>query len=183
MSHAIFIYVSYHTCATLRRIARTANAVSHTCQWVIHTWYFSMSHITHVQHSVESRALQMQYVARMNESCHTYNWVTSHMRSTPSNRGHCIWIKQHIWMSHALHLYESCNVYEWVMSRMCSTLSNHIHCKWSKSHGRMRHVVYYVLFTSHMCNTPASCAHCTWMSQVMDTNESCHAYEWVISCI
>jgi len=32
----------------------------------------------------------------MNESCHTYEWVTSH-----------------IWMSHVTHMNESCHTYEW----------------------------------------------------------------------
>jgi len=37
----------------------------------------------------------------MNESCHTYEWVMSH-----------------IWMSHVTHMNESCHTYEWVMSHI-----------------------------------------------------------------
>ena len=38
-------------------------------------------------------------VSDMNEACHTYGWVMSH-----------------IWMSHVTHINESCHTYEWVMS-------------------------------------------------------------------
>jgi len=42
----------------------------------------------------------MSHVTHMNESCHTYEWVMSH-----------------IWMSHVTHMNESCHIYEWVMSQ------------------------------------------------------------------
>jgi len=41
--------------------------------------------------------------SRMQESCHAYEWVTSH-----------------IWMSHVSRMQESCHTYEWVLSRSLS---------------------------------------------------------------
>jgi len=41
----------------------------------------------------------MSHVTHGNESCHTYEWVMSH-----------------IWMSHVTHMNESCHTYEWVES-------------------------------------------------------------------
>ena len=43
----------------------------------------------------------MSHVTHINESCHTYEWVMSH-----------------IWMSQVTHMNESCHTYEWVMSRI-----------------------------------------------------------------
>ena len=43
----------------------------------------------------------MSHVTRMNESCHTYEWVMAH-----------------VWMSHVTRMNESCHTYEWVMSHV-----------------------------------------------------------------
>jgi len=37
-------------------------------------------------------------ITHMNESCHTYKWVMSH-----------------VWMSHVTHMNEPCHPYEWAM--------------------------------------------------------------------
>ena len=57
----------------------------HSCVWV--------SHVTH-----------------MNESCHTYEWVMSHIWMSPVIVMNDI---SHIWMSHVSHMNESCHTYEW----------------------------------------------------------------------
>jgi len=47
----------------------------------------------------ENRALiylSVSHVADVDEACHTYEWVMSH-----------------IWMSHVTHMNESCHTYEW----------------------------------------------------------------------
>ena len=58
-----------------------------------------ISHVrlSHVTHMNESR-IWMSHVTRTNESCHTYECVTSH-----------------IWMSHVTHMNASCHTYDWVM--------------------------------------------------------------------
>ena len=64
----------------------------------------------------------------MNESCHTYEWVMSH-----------------IWMSHVTHMNESCHTYEWVMpyTWLCHETYMKGTChtyEWVMSHIWMRHV-------------------------------------------
>ena len=50
----------------------------------------------------------MSHVTHMNESCHTWEWVMSH-----------IWVVvSHIWMSNLAHVNESRDTYEWVMSHI-----------------------------------------------------------------
>ena len=50
-----------------------------------------------------------RHTPRMNESCHTYEWVMSH-----------------IWMSHVAHMNESCHTYEWVMSHIWMSHVTHM---------------------------------------------------------
>ena len=59
----------------------------------------------------------------MNESCHTYEWVMSHIwmsHVTQMNEScHTYeWVMSYIWMSHVTHMNESCHTYEWVMSHI-----------------------------------------------------------------
>jgi len=59
----------------------------------------------------------------MNESCHTYEWVMSHVESSQvahinESRNKYEWVMSHIWMSHVTHMNESCHTYEWVMSHI-----------------------------------------------------------------
>jgi len=56
----------------------------------------------------------MSHVTHMNESCHTGEWVMSH-----------------VWMSHVSNMNESCHKYEWIMSHIwmisvtvCAILQN-----------------------------------------------------------
>ena len=110
----------------------------------------------------------------MNESCHTYEWVMSH-----------------IWMSHVTHMNESRHTYEWVMSHIwthhiwmdpvtcytrlhCMTLltydltlgSNHI---WIDSLSGTPSLAIQDCIHSHVtCMTPFIChvtlrPHHTWM--------------------
>ena len=59
----------------------------------------------------------------MNESCHTYEWVVSHMNESCYTYG-CV--MSHIWMSHVTHMNESCHTYKWtshvtLMDESCHT--------------------------------------------------------------
>jgi len=60
------------------------------CIWSSLRWMCQMN---------ASRHISMSHVTHMNESCHTYEWVTTH-----------------IWMSHVAHMNESCRTYERVTS-------------------------------------------------------------------
>ena len=89
----------------------------------------------------------------MNESCHTYEQVMSH-----------------IWMSHVTHLYESCHTYERVLSHIWMSHVTHMNeschtCKWVMSH----------IWTSH-----GTLMNESWHTYM---NEARHTYEWVTSHI
>jgi len=73
----------------------------------------------------------MSHVTHMNESCHTYEWVMSH-----------------IWMSHVTHMNESCHTYGWVMSHINLIRNINVHAT------RMSHVTHcgsHVTHMSHVC--------------------------------
>ena len=63
-------------------------------------------------------------VSRVNESCHTYEWVTSH-----------------VWMSHVTRMNSPCHTYEGIMSHMWKSHVTHINqsrhtchtCEWVTS--------------------------------------------------
>jgi len=93
----------------------------------------------------------------MNESCHTYEWVMSH-----------------IWMSHVTHMDGSCSTYEWVMSNMALLgaygkpftwslpLQKCISYEWVMSHICMRHDTNM----NESCHTYAWDMTQIWMSHV-----------------
>jgi len=78
-----------------------------------------MNESCHMYERVRSHIL-MSHVTRMNESCHTYEWVMSH-----------------VWKSQVSHINESCHTYQWVRSD-----ASHTHVKtyeWVRSHVKMSH--------------------------------------------
>ena len=119
----------------------------------------------------------------VNESCHTYEWVMSHLwtrHATHMNEScHTYeWVVSHIWMSHVTHMNESCHTYEWVMSHiwmrygtyMNDSLQTH---EWVMSRIWMRRVC-------RNTEEPVHSRH-IWLSRVsIYMNESCHTYEWVM---
>ena len=56
----------------------------------------------------------MSHVAHMNEACHTYEWVMSHIRMFTSQ----------IWMKFATQMNTSCHTHEWVMQHRCMVTSH-----------------------------------------------------------
>jgi len=94
----------------------------------------------------------------MNVSCHTNDWVMSHIwmiHVTHMNES-CHtreWVMSHTWMSHVTHTNESCHTHEKVMSRT-----------W------MRHVTHM----NASCHTHEWVILHTWMSHSTHMNESCH---------
>ena len=133
-------------------------------------------------------------VTHMNESCHT-----------------CEWVMSHIWMSHVTHVNESCHAcewitytYAWVKSHMGMSHVTHMNASrytrgWVTSHIWMRHMShtnesYHELKVwSHgrekktlarvMSHIGMSESCHTWMSHFthMNVNKSCHTYKWVIA--
>jgi len=66
-------------------------------EFVTCTWLIDLD-----LHMTRCMSREMSHVTHMNESCHTYKWVTSHT-----------------WMSHVTHINESRHTHEWVMSHIC----------------------------------------------------------------
>jgi len=91
----------------------------------------------------------------MNESCHTYEWVISH-----------------IWMGHVTHINDSSHTYEWVTFqlwiRFSATLLPPIHDRWVTLHIWMGHVTHM----SVSCRTYEWITSHTYMSHITRTNES-----------
>ena len=127
-----------------------------------HVWHDSITCVTwHI------------YPARvyMNESCHTCDWVMSHMwlsHVTHVIESFPLWngVMSHVWRSQVTRMKESCNTYEGVMS-----------------HIRMNHVTH----TKESCHTWSDA--CTLPPDIYIfpvrayLNESFHPYEWVMSHI
>ena len=108
-----------------------------------HIW---TSHVTQIWMRHECLDVwQRSRVTHMNESCHTCEWVTSHMwmsHLTHMNASHIATsqvnvthinesvtlinesshtyqlVMSHIWMSHVTYLNESCHTNQWVMSHV-----------------------------------------------------------------
>jgi len=103
------------------------------------------------------------HATRMDELCHAYEWVISHMwiHVTIINEScHTYeWVMSHIWMSHVTHMNESCHTYEWVMSHIC-----------------MSHVTH----VNESCHTYKWVMSHIWMSRLTRMKESCHMCEWVV---
>jgi len=81
------------------------------------TVYRTVSESCHTYEWVMSH-IRMSHVTHTNESCHTYEWVMSHIRMshvTYMNESCHIydWVMSHIRMSHVTHTNESCHIYDW----------------------------------------------------------------------
>jgi len=104
----------------------------------------------------------------MNESWHTYEWVTSHIwmsHVTHVNEScHTYRVMSHIWMSHVTHINQSRHTYEWVMSNMWMSHTSHMNESRNASHIWIHH-------GRHI-----------WTSHGTHINESRHTNEWVHSC-
>ena len=110
----------------------------------------------------------------MNESCHTYEWVMSHL-----------------WMSHVTHMDESCHTHtcqtddqmfvsttEWVMShtnKSCHTCK----CQRDKLDACGIDPMSHVTHMNESCHTYEWDMSHTWMSHVTHMNESRDTYEWI----
>ena len=124
-----------------------------------------------------------------NESCHTYEWVMSHIwtshvtHMSESNHIHTR-VLSHLWMSPVTHMNESCYTYEWDMSHIWMSQVTHIHqsChtyEWVMSHIWMSHATHM----NETCHTYEWDMSHTYMSLVTLVGESCHTYEWDMSHI
>jgi len=122
------------------------------CKWV-------------VSNTSKSRISRMSRFTLLNPSCHTYEWVMSHIwmsHVTYMNESCRIYecMRSHIWMSHDTHMNESCRKHKWVTAP-----TNKSCCTYKRV---MQH-------KNELCNI--------WMSCFTRIHGSCHAYKWVMSYI
>ena len=104
MSHVTYMNESCHTCG------RSWFLVWLPSSSTFHgTLRFTRTHMNESRHTYEwvTSHIWMRHVAHMNESHHTYEWDTSHTYE---------WVTSHIWMSHVTRTNESRHTYEWVTS-------------------------------------------------------------------
>ena len=98
----------------------------------------------------------------MNESCHTHDWVMSH-----------------VWMRHVTHMNESCHTHEWVLSHVWMSHVTHLNKSCHTYESGMSHIRM-----SHITHLNESCHTYEWVMN-LDThiNESFHINEQVSSHI
>ena len=152
----------------------------HAAPWLIRMWEMTHSYMEHDLWAImfwyvvwfdEYHTCMLHYALRMSlESCHTYQWVTSHMS-----------------MSHVTHINEARHTYQCVTSHISMRHVAHINAarhtyQCGTSHISMCHVTHtnasrhtYQCVTSHISMrhvTHISTSHVTLM------NESRHTYQW-----
>ena len=142
--------VSHLACHTYEWVMSrmNMNESCHMYQWVMsHVWMSQVasmnesclvwiSHVAYervVSHLNESWSHVTHEWVVSHESCHTYEWVMSHIwmnhvayeRVVSRLNGSChTWlgrltrVMSHIWMSHVTHMNESCHTSIWVMSHI-----------------------------------------------------------------
>jgi len=98
----------------------------------------------------------ISHATRMNESCHTYEWIMSRVWMRCVCTAYACKVRNApvfespAWMSHVTRMNESCHTYEWVMAH-----------KWISA---------VFVFESYI-----------WRNHVTHMKESRHTYEWVMS--
>ena len=155
-----------------------------------------MAHIrmSHVPHMNESRIEPTSHITQTNESCHTYEWVTSHKNEscrTCNKR-----VMSHIQKSHVTHT-------GWRRPIGCLKLQVIVHKRTTNYRALLRKMNYkdkascdstspctaslpplppsfgnWVNTSSHIYRLVSSYVP---MSHDTRVNESCHTYEWVMS--
>jgi len=90
----------------------------------------------------------MSRVTHMNESCHTYEWLTSpvcmnHVTHMIQSCRAYECVMQHIQMSHTTHRNELCHTYAWVMTHTWTSHVTHMHA----AHSFIR--IIHLIHTTH----------------------------------
>ena len=141
-----------------------------------------MSHVTHMDESCHTYVWVMSHmwmgpVTHMDESCHTpFVWLLMQCSQTRGVNGEschiCGWVMSHMWMSQVTHMNESCHTYEGVMSHIWMSHVTHM------NESRQRRLVEWCqMWMSHVTHMNESC------HTYEGVKESCHTYEWVMSHI
>jgi len=175
--------------------------MTHSCVWHDSFWMYEQTYSLWI--------LLSSYI--LNESCHTHEWVTSHMDAYDwvMNESCHTWIcMNESWMSHVTRMKESWMSHVTRMNESWMSHVSHIKESWISHVTRMNeswmsHVKHEWVWMSHdwvmmeSCLTYEGVVHeptrpvlhyewvmwHIWMSHVTHWNESCHTYEWVKSYI
>jgi len=109
----------------------------------------------------------------MNELCHTYEWVVSHLRMLLIMAAVLPIRAPRTWVMYLTHMNESCDTKIWV--RHLTHMNESCHIKtWGMTRTRQTHNVNESCHTYAWAMTHESCTQ---------RNESCHTYKWVMSNI
>ena len=87
-----------------------------------------MSHVTRecvMSHMNVSRHIEC-HMSHVNDSCHTCEWVMSHVHAFRPTGVHFQSVMSHIQMSHVTQINESCNTCDWVMSHIWMSHVTHM---------------------------------------------------------
>jgi len=161
-----------------------------------HTYEYASAHIVYTDDrgvwkwlfSTRMARIWISRVTPMNESCYADEWE--------------VW---HIWMSYVTHMNESCHADTWdVWRSVCASLMNYR--LFYRALLQKRPIILVSWTCDLICDTYKSCHADTWvmsrrymrrvtcdtykwvtshiwMSHVTQINETCGAYEWVMSLI
>ena len=144
-----------------------------------------MSHVAHVNeswHTYEwvTSHIWMSHDTHMNESWHTFNewyhtcdWVTSHMHASRHTHEYVTW---NTWMSHVTHMNESCHAYACFLNFHMFTGEQRF---LDSSHATHMHALRHTYESSF--HTYKRVTSHIWMRHVTHMNESCYTREWVTS--
>jgi len=112
--------------------------------WMSHvSWHITwMSHATHTREDEkrgfwaqrDTRHVRIDHVTWRNESCHTYQWVVSHLWMSPVSHtredGKRVCSAQgdmsHVCMSHVTCMNESCHMHEWDLPSIWMSHVTHV---------------------------------------------------------
>ena len=104
-----YIYVIYVT-SHVTHTSYTGGVVAVLCvqtQRTISHIHGSLGETCHTYEWVMSH-IRMYYITHVNVSCHTYEWVTSHISISHATHTNALchtyeWVMSHIWMRHVIH--------------------------------------------------------------------------------
>jgi len=155
-----------------------------------------MHHVNDYVKCIMSR-LWMSNVTHMRTSCHTWEWVMSHIEWVINAICHRIEFMHHVTpMNEWWHVWMSHGTYEWVMAHISTS---YVTYEWvmalvSISHATYEWVMTYMneswqIWLGHVTHIDESChtyewfvSH-IWINRVTHMNDSCHTYELVMSHI
>ena len=191
MRHVTHINESWYTYG-VATVSRINKIVGLFCRiWSLLYASFAKEPYNLIDPTNQSHPIWMSQVALMDESCHTCEWVSSHIRMDHVHTYK--WVMSHVWISHLTRMDEPCpHIWMSHVTRMNES-RHHVHThEWVTSscpHTWMSHVTHMVWYTHEwvitlidesyhtyeLVSSHIRMNHVTiWMSHVTRMNKSCH---------